>query len=87
MELTERVAQMQLTRQEVLFIWIRREGLHLSSLAMKMDMTKGALSHLLRQDRIPTKRFEQLREVGLPEDLLPRGEDVKVGPKPRRQYI
>lgn len=85
MQLIERVAQMQLTRQEILPIWMRREGLYLSAIAMKIGMTKAGLSNLLRRERIPTRRFNQLRDIGIPEDLLPRAEDIKAGPKPRQQ--
>lgn len=48
-----------------------------------MGISRARVHGLLRAERAPCKRVEQLAALGLPRDLLPVPEDLRPGPKPR----
>ena len=63
----------EITRQEALLLWLRRNEMTLTRLGRLM----GGLSHtgvrqmLFRVDSITGARHQQLLDLGLPEGLLP----------------
>lgn len=83
MQLTKPVTQADLTRQERLLIWIRRKGTTQAKIASELGMGKVAVGRLLFSERASSWRVQQLRDYGIPEDLLPRAEDIPSGPRPK----
>lgn len=81
MQLTTEIPQMNLTRQERLVIWMRRNGLNQAALARFAGVEPNATGRWVRADRLPTWRVNQMREFGIPEELLPRAEDISTGPR------
>jgi len=73
-----------LSRDEKLWIFLNRSGLTFKAIGGKLDMTGTAAAKLCRGDTMPTRRHAELVALGIPADLLPRPEDIKPGPKPRR---
>lgn len=82
MQLTKPVTREDLTRQERLLIWIRRQRMTQAAIASGIGVGKVAIGRLLFSERAPSWRVQQLREYGIPEDLLPRAEDISPGVKP-----
>ncbi len=72
-----------LSRQEALRVWMARNNLTFTEMGRRMDVTANNVSKQCDQDTMPVHRHEQLREMGVPEELLPVALDLKPGPKPR----
>lgn len=72
----------ELNRQTRLCLWLQENKISLSSLARSIGVSNTAIGKWIRADYIPTKRVEQLRQAGIPEEFLPIGMDVPTGPKP-----
>lgn len=80
------LSQPTLTRQECLYLYLRREKVSLAALARAMGISRARVHGLLRAERAPSKRVQQLVALGLPRDLLPVPEDLRPGPKPRNLH-
>lgn len=78
------ITETALTRQELLLLWIRRNGLKQVELARHVGVTPITLSRWLRSDRLPSWRVAQLRQAGIPEELLPLAQDIRPGPRSKR---
>jgi len=48
-----------------------------------MGISGNAVSKLCDQDTMPVHRHKQLRNLGVPAELLPEPMDLKPGPKPK----
>lgn len=72
----------KLNRQTRLYLWLQENKISLSSLARRIGVSSTTIGKWVRADYIPTKRVEQLRQAGIPEEFLPMGMDVPTGPKP-----
>lgn len=83
MTMTTSLAQVDLTRQDRLHLWVRKSPWSQNDLARQIGVRPITISRWLRADRLPSWRVQQLRDLGIPEDLLPLAEDVSPGPKPR----
>lgn len=81
MQLTKPITREDLTRQERLLIWISRQSKTQAAIANGIGVSKAAIGRLLFSERAPSWRVQQLREYGIPEDLLPRAEDIPPGTK------
>lgn len=82
MQSIEHVSSNILTRQEQLIIWLRRKGLTMAGIGRQIGLKRAGAWRLLNADRAPVHRVEQLRQCGIPDELLPRAEDVPPGNKP-----
>ena len=77
-----------LTRQELLLIWLRRANLTQRQVAEALDVTPIAVTRwFFHKNYIPTWRHQQLMAFGIPEDLLPPAKDVAPGPKRGERHI
>lgn len=70
-------------RYERLRSWMVANQVSIAWVARQLSIAKSYARTLLRADRISTKRHGQLVEIGIPEELLPRAEDVKRPGRPR----
>ncbi|GFK95426.1 hypothetical protein NNJEOMEG_03289 [Fundidesulfovibrio magnetotacticus] len=73
-----------LSREEKLQIFLNRSGLTFKAIGGKLDMSGTAAAKLCRGETIPVRRHAELVALGIPAEYLPRPEDIKPGPKPRR---
>lgn len=79
------VTPIELTRQERLLIWMRREGMSASGIARKLDVQVMTVVRWLRAERLPSWRHRQLVGCGIPAGLLPPPVDVAPGRQRVRQ--
>lgn len=79
--------QIDLTRQELLQIWLKRNGLKQVDLARELDVNESSLSVMLRGETISSLRHGQLVKLGLPAELLPSIVDKKPGPKRKTRGV
>lgn len=73
--------QMPLTRQELLILWLKRQGKCQADIARALNVAEISVSRWVRADRISTRRHKQLVEFGIPADLLPVPLDLDPGRK------
>lgn len=85
MESITSITYEELTRQERLFIWLRRNGMKQAEIARALGVGGMAINRMLNKETAPAYRVEQLRELGIPAGLLPRPLNIKPGPKPRNE--
>lgn len=83
MQLAEIVAHTELTRQERLKLWLWKVNRTQTDLAREMGVSNSTIGYWMRRDHLPSWRVSQLREFGIPEDLLPEAKDIPSGPKPK----
>lgn len=83
MHSTELVAHQTPTRQERLKLWLWSNNVPQAEIARQLGVTKSTVGKWVRAERLPTWRWKMLRDVGIPEELLPRAEDVPSGPRPK----
>ena len=72
-----------LTREEKLRIWMALAGETYSSIARKVWLEFSSVKYLLENKTISIARYEDFRNLGIPEDVLPPAKDLKPGPKKR----
>lgn len=73
----------ELTLKEKFSVWISRNRGTYSELARAMGMTKWGVAKLFTRETIPTVRYNQLVELGIPPEFLPPAKDIPRGRKPR----
>lgn len=83
MESAEHVTLTTATRQERLAIHLRRNNLTFAHIGRLLGCSRGSANRLCNAETAPTRRVEQLLELGIPADLLPTPLDIAPGPKPR----
>lgn len=70
-------------RYDLLRAWMTDNSVTMAWAARKLGMTAPGVSRLLRSERMPVKRHEELVALGFPGHLLPKAEDYKhPGRKP-----
>lgn len=74
-----------LPRQEQLRAWIFLYGPSFSEIARQIGVTPKSAIALCKAETAPPYRVEQLKSLGLPEDLLPEPKYIVPGPKPKRR--
>lgn len=74
-----------LTRQERFFLWQRqdRDNRSFAAIGRKIGISRASALRLCLKDHISTWRFSQLREAGIPENLLPEARDMAPGKRPQ----
>lgn len=82
MNTTPNLTDTQYRRQALLYLWLRENRVSLASLARQIGVSQVSVSKWVQAESIPTKRLEQLKQLGIPEELLPKGVDIPTGPKP-----
>lgn len=70
-------------RKEKVFAWLRANGFTYDSLGQLLGVTGTGVSLMFSRSTIPSHRHQQLRDVGVPPDLLPPAKDIPTGPKPK----
>lgn len=75
---------MDLTRQEMLELWLKRQGLTKADLARKMETSLQNVCKIMKAETIPPWRYDQLVKLGIPDDLLPRPVHKISGPRKKR---
>lgn len=83
METSEHVTRLRAERQDLLFLWLRRNALSQADIADRLGVARSTVCRWLGVDRIPVARWLALRKIGVPAELLPRPEDVPFG-RPRK---
>lgn len=79
----EHLPRIEPTRQELLQLWLKRNGIQQGDIAKALNTGKNTVSRWLRADSIPTWRHRQLLDYGIPAELLPAPVDIAPGPKRR----
>lgn len=80
-----KITQSEPTRQELLHLWFRRNGIRQREIAARLGMSETCFCRLLRKDSISTWRHQQLLALGLPPELLPQARDIAPGPRRRQE--
>ena len=70
-------------RKEKIFAWMRANGHTYESLGKRLGVTGTGVSRMFTRSSIPTRRYKQLRDEGVPPHLLPPAKDIPTGPKPK----
>ncbi len=82
-QFTSNFTRTALSRQARLRGWLMDQGLTLSEVSRRMGISIRGASLLCRAETVPIHRREQLRALGIPDELLPEGHVVRFGPKPK----
>lgn len=61
--------------------WMERHCVTYRFVAPLLGVTEGAVPKILKGETMPTKHYKACVELGFPVDLLPRGQDLKRGPR------
>ena len=77
MALGLKLSHSNLTRQEQLAVWCRRENLTQPKIASALGVSVMSVSSWFRAETIPSNRHKDLVEFGIPEELLPRAVDKR----------
>lgn len=83
MQSTEFVPHTELTRQERFKLWMWKTSFKQSELARRLGVSKSTVGYWIRAEHLPSWRVRQMREFGIPEELLPSAKDIPSGPKPK----
>lgn len=78
----ELVTYPPVTRQERLKLWLWKTGISQADIARKLEVSKASVGYWIRREQLSAERVAQLREFGIPEELLPEAKDIPGGPKP-----
>ena len=70
-------------RRTAFRIWQLTKGVTLAELSKVLGITGCGLSKSLNNERMPVEHHKRLVDFGVPENLLPRPENVRTGPKPK----
>lgn len=77
------IPQLDQTRQDILSIWLKRQGKTQADIARALEVGEVSVSRWMKADSIPIRRHEQLPKFGIPAELLPLPLDIAPGPKRR----
>lgn len=76
--------ELGITRQEALFLWLRRKGITQRELSEKIGLSTHCLSIYFKRGEMPSKHFNSLVNLGIPTEYLPLPVDKKRGVHARR---
>jgi len=77
----------QVTRQELLILWLRRNGISFRELGRRLGVTDVSAKRICRAETAPVHRVECLLEMGIPENLLPEAQNKIVGRRPKELAV
>lgn len=80
----QELTQMNLTRQELLYLWFKRNDVRQKDIAAKIEVTEASFSRMIHAETISTWRHTQLVAIGIPSEFLPPILDKSPGPKKRK---
>lgn len=66
-----------------LFMRMQKPPLSFVSLSKQLGISSAALGRHCANDTMPVNQHSHLIDKGIPENLLPKPEDRKPGPKPK----
>ncbi len=72
-----------LNRQEALDLWKKRAGLSFAEMGRRIGVTGENVSKLCAKETMPPHRHQQLLDLGVPIELLPKPLYCPPGPKPK----
>ena len=75
------IPQLDLTRQDMLYVWLKRRGMTQAQIARAMKVGETTVARWMKAASIPEKRHEKLVKLGIPAELLPPPLDIAPGPK------
>ena len=75
------IPQLDLTRQDMLSIWLKRQGMTQADIARALEVGETTVARWMKAESIPEKRHEKLVKLGIPAELLPQPLDITPGPK------
>ena len=81
------VPQLDITRQDMLSIWLKKNGKTQADIARALEVGEVSVSRWMRAERIPEKRHEALVKLGIPAELLPQPLDITPGPKRKARKL
>jgi transcriptional regulator with XRE-family HTH domain len=58
-------------RQATLQAWLAYHGIAKKDLARELDVHPSMITRIIKGERAPRQRLEQLKALGIPEELLP----------------
>ena len=73
------------TRKDKLKGWLCAHRLTYAGIGAQLGMAAASVFHIFNSDTARPERVEQLRSLGIPEDLLPAPHYTPPGPKPREK--
>lgn len=85
MPIMKDITGIELTRQDMLSIWLKRQGKTQADIARALKVGEVSVSRWMRADRIPQWRHEALVKFGIPAELLPEPVNIAPGPKKKAQ--
>jgi hypothetical protein len=71
------MATESLTREERLFIWLRRKELSYAEIGRQLGVTRMSALRMCKAQCISSMRHEQLCALGIPASLLPVRYEIK----------
>lgn len=72
------------SRQDKLKGWLTSHRLTYADIGNKVGMVASSVFLMLRKETARPERVEQLKALGIPEELLPVPKYIPPGPKPKR---
>ncbi len=60
------------SRQTVLKAWLVLNGYSMCDLAKKMEVHPSMITRIIKSEHAPAKRIQQLAQLGVPQELLPK---------------
>ncbi len=64
--------------------WLSARHLTHADVGQALGITAAAVTKMLNNDHARPERVAQLREIGIPEDLLPEARYITPGRKPKK---
>lgn len=61
--------------------WMEDHSVTYRFIAPLLGVTESAVPKIFKRETMPTKHYKACVELGFPIDLLPKGQDLKRGPR------
>ncbi len=81
--LTSKITLTKITRQDKLRIWLLIKKITFQNISNFLGIAVSNARQLCLAETAPPFRVEQLKNFGIPEELLPEARYVPSGPKPK----
>lgn len=73
------------TRVDKLKGWLYTRRLTYEGIGQTLGLTSASVLKIVNSETARPERVEQLKSLGIPEELLPEPRYIPPGPKPKRQ--